>query len=99
MKTIFAVIVSCLNVFCTALFLPVAVIVILLRPVFIVRVGYFSADRIGHLVFDLEYYLSKQRLQPKKNRVVDIFFFKGICCNNQLQVMASRQLRINKIST
>ena len=57
--------------------LPVAVIVILIGPIFRLRVGYFSADRIGHFVFDLEYYLSIKRLQPKRNRVVDIFYFKG----------------------
>jgi putative glycosyltransferase (TIGR04372 family) len=95
MKTIFAVTDCCLNVFCTALFLPVAIIVILLRPILVVRVGYFSADRIGHFSFDLEYYLSEKSLSENNKRYFDVFFLTGRVCNEQLQTMAKRQLRIS----
>jgi len=60
-----------------------------------VRFGYFTADRIGHFAFDLEYYLSERYGLGDRNKFVDLFFLMREPANRQLALMAGRQLRIS----
>jgi putative glycosyltransferase (TIGR04372 family) len=68
-----------------------------IRPWIHVRFGYFTADRIGHFAFDLEYYLSERYYLGDKNKFVDLFFLMRKPANSQLALMAGRQLRINAL--
>ena len=53
--------------------IPIVIILRLIKPILWVRVGYFWAFRIGHFVFDVEYYLSEKKLGLHPNKVIDIF--------------------------
>ena len=78
-------------------FAPMVIIIRLLRPFWLIRFGYFSADRIGHFAFDVEIYLAQKSLRRGKTKTLDIFFLKGIECNLYLSQMVRRRIRINPI--
>ena len=74
--------------------LPIVVVLRLLQPIKLVRFGYFTADRIGHFAFDIEYYLTEKDAAIKQNNSLDLFFFEGVPANNQLEKMCRRQIYI-----
>ena len=75
--------------------IPVAALLIILWPVVRIRIGYFSADRIGHFAFDLEYYLASRHLHAAgKQRTHDLFFLKGEVCNRALEHLAKEKILI-----
>ena len=72
-----------IRLFYLCVFISVAPIVILIvlfvriiRPWYLVRFGYFSADRIGHFAFDIEYYLMDIS-ESRTCRGLDLFAFRG----------------------
>ena len=71
---------------------PFVIIIRLLRPVWLIRFGYFSVDRIGHLAFDVEIYLAQQSLGRQQTRTLDIFFLKGKESNLYLVQMVRRRI-------
>ena len=75
--------------------LPIVLVCRVIRPWIHIRFGYFTADRIGHFAFDLEYYLSERYAQADHDKFVDLFFLRRGPANSQLALMASRQLRIS----
>ena len=76
--------------------LPIVVICRAISPWLRIRFGYFTADRIGHFAFDLEYYLSERYEREGHQQFLDWFFLKREPANHQLALMARRQLRINR---
>jgi putative glycosyltransferase (TIGR04372 family) len=80
----------------TIVVLPALVILALMRRWMPIRFGFFTADRIGHWIFDLEYYLSERSLDQKPHH--DFFFHIGTTCNYQLEDMAKRNLYLNRVN-
>lgn len=76
------------------LFVPFIPIIRLIRPIISFRFGYFSIHRIGHLAFDVEYYLSSQvcNRNQDKGRTIDWFFLVGKPCNRFLLRLIRRRL-------
>jgi putative glycosyltransferase (TIGR04372 family) len=62
-----------------------------------VRVGFFTADRIGHFVFDVEYYLTEQVLKPYQHKTIDLFFFEGEPANTKLASMVQGVVTVNPL--
>jgi hypothetical protein len=62
-----------------------------------VRVGFFTADRIGHFVFDVEYYLTEQVLKPYQHKTIDLFYFEGEPANTKLASMVRGVVTVNPL--
>ena len=77
--------------------LPLVAISRLLRPICFVRVGFFTADRIGHFVFDVEYYLTEQVLKPYQHKSIDLFYFEGEPANTKLASMVRGVVTLNPL--
>jgi len=77
--------------------LPLVAISRLLRPICCVRVGFFTADRIGHFVFDVEYYLTEQVLKPCQHKTIDLFYFEGEPANTKLASMVRGVVTVNPL--
>ena len=77
--------------------LPLVAISRLLRPICCVRVGFFTADRIGHFVFDVEYYLTEQVLKPYQHKTIDLFYFEGEPANTKLASMVRGVVTVNPL--
>lgn len=78
------------------LFILIVLSVRIISRHYLIRFGYFSADRIGHLAFDIEYYLTYVR-NPSSWRGVDLFFLQGNLCNEQLGIMLKRKVFVHNI--
>ena len=72
---------------CKILLFPFAILFLILirilRPIILIRLGFFYIQRIGHFAFDLEMYLSEKQIKNDKN-TFDIFFLSGDPCNSYL---------------
>jgi putative glycosyltransferase (TIGR04372 family) len=79
----------------TVVVVPVILIVRLLRPFIQIRFGYFTADRIGHFSFDVEYYLTEKHFDQGKKRTIDLFFFSGEPANMNFTAMCRRSLLVH----
>ena len=77
--------------------LPIVLVLRLLRPIKLVRFGYFTADRIGHFAFDIEYYLTEKDAAIKQKNSLDLFFFEGVPANKQLEKMCRRQIYVSQL--
>lgn len=78
------------------LFIPVVLIVRVLRPVILIRFGPLRSNRIGHFALNTEIYLcNRDRLGPQK--VVDLFYHLKPICNEQLRIMWERLLWVSPI--
>lgn len=94
----------------TVLFVPLAIFVRIIKPWRNIRVGYFITDRIGHWVFDLDYYLvSKQEAKNSEPESHDHFFLasktpalsnytKPLICNKQLESMTRRSVSVQALA-
>jgi len=80
---------------CRILCFPVFVVVLLTGSGRRVRVGYFTADRVGHFIFDFFWY--QDRVENRKN-YFDVFFFEGPVSNKAFEKIARRKVRIWNIS-
>ena len=77
---------------------PLALMLASISSMWRLRVGFFFVDRIGHFIFDAEYYLSRETHKaypPKSGR--DIFFFKGEPSNKQLIQMVRRKIKVSML--
>ena len=70
--------------------IPIVLFVRIVQPIWWVRFGYFSVDRIGHFVFDVEYFQSERKLGIQERASIDIFFFNGNPANEQFEKMSKR---------
>lgn len=79
--------------------MPVVLVLRLLKPWIWIRFGYFWGNRIGHFVFDVEYYLCERKLGMHPAEAVDIFCYRwGKPANTFFSRMCKRQLRVRNWS-
>ena len=75
--------------------IPVVLVLRLLRPLVWFRFGFFRAERIGHFVFDVEYYLCERELGIQPQKAIDFFFYPwGKPANAFFANMCERQLQV-----
>lgn len=77
--------------------LPATALVLLMRlvrPFVLIRIGRLTSQRIGHYAFDPELYLCKRDSEPDKHRALDVFYNWDPICNEQLKKMWDRTLRV-----
>jgi putative glycosyltransferase (TIGR04372 family) len=77
--------------------IPVVLIIRLIKPWLIVRMGILRSTRLGHFAANTELYLCEQEagINKPNQRHIDIFCFAyGPVCNRQLALMWKRVLRI-----
>ena len=77
--------------------LPIAILVRLMSPWYLVRFGSLISSRIGHLAANIEIYLCEKEegINVPVRSYIDIFFFASKpICNEQLAKMWMRTLRI-----
>ena len=95
-KKIFAIAKSTINIIVCCLFVPLIIVVRVVRPIKLIRFGHIRSDVLGHLVLDPEYYLSEREV--KKDTSLDLFYFlTKIHPNNHWPLMLNRHLRINAL--
>jgi putative glycosyltransferase (TIGR04372 family) len=74
---------------------PVVLVIRILKPVVWIRFGYILGARIGHFVFDVEYYLSERELGKQPKKAIDFFFYRwGKPANTFFSKMCERQVRV-----
>lgn len=82
------------RLFWTAFWLAAYPVILVLRPVVVVRLGQLCAWRIGHFTYDLAYYLAERRLGMHPRRSLDLFFFSGNICNAAFARLCQRYLNV-----
>lgn len=76
--------------------IPMVLIIRLIKPWLLVRLGVLISSRIGHFVANTEMYLCERDagINVPNQRYVDVFFMEGSICNQQLATMWHRVLLI-----
>lgn len=77
--------------------IPVVLILRLIEPIILVRIGNLVSSRIGHFVANTEIYMCEKEsgINKPKQRYVDLLYLdKPPICNTQLLKMWRRELRI-----
>jgi len=69
-------------------------LLIIIRPIIQIRVGFLRSDRLGHFAANTELYLCERDFYPNKSRSFDIFYFARKPCNDYLAKMWRRRLII-----
>ena len=72
-----------ISLFISLIWLPLALLIVILKPLIFIRVGHLNSARIGHLVKETNLYLLGERLIRKKNTLssIDLFFKSPTTCN------------------
>ena len=91
MKRIRKSLMSVMKALLSVVILPFLILIRLLSPFLLIRVGFLHIDRIGHLIADLELYLSEKKLGIEPNSI-DIFFLSGKPANSFAIDLAKRNL-------
>ena len=84
-------------------FYPAAIltflVIRLIKPWLLIRIGYLYGSRIGHLAANTELYLCERDagINVPKQRYVDVFFMTKPICNHQLFTMWKRILFIGPV--
>ena len=86
------------DLLCVVGLLPAAALLRLISPISNIRVGYFSADRIGHFAFDLEWHLVNRIRKGNKPKSQEIFFLTGVACNQALLELAKTHLKVSRFA-
>ena len=75
------------------IFFPIVVVIRILRPFYLIRIGFISNGIFGHFTFEPEYYLSKKNQSSAKS--LDLFFFYSIkSVNKQWEKMVKRNIHV-----
>ena len=75
--------------------IPIVLVLRILKPLVWIRFGYFLGARIGHFVFDVEYYLCERELGMQPQKVIDLFFYRwGKPANTFFTKMCERQVQV-----
>lgn len=78
--------------------LPVSVVsiivIVILRPVINIRIGFLHSDRIGHFAANTELYICEEKFNQRQKKTLDLFYFPRKPCNRQLAKMWKRELHI-----
>jgi len=72
--------------------IPALIIIRLLRPFILIRVGTFFSNRIGHYAMDMGIQWIKRQTHHGKS--VDLYWLDRPTCNKQLEVMANRNFPV-----
>ncbi len=70
----------------------VSLILRALRPVVLIRFGKLPNHRIGHFALEVEAYLCARDTRIHSQNTLDMFFYSGPICNQQLKKMWDRTL-------
>ena len=63
-----------IDIFFVVVIFPITLLIVIGRRIWNIRVGYFYSDRIGHFVFDAEWYLLKRNHKNlSSQRSLDLF--------------------------
>ncbi|MBK8870709.1 MAG: TIGR04372 family glycosyltransferase [Elusimicrobia bacterium] len=83
----------------TGLLLAVVPVVLirLLRPFVLIRLGRLESRRIGHFISDPEFYLSEKECGMQPLRTIDIFCYAAWICNKQIKKMCDRALHTTRV--
>jgi putative glycosyltransferase (TIGR04372 family) len=82
-----------LDYIATVLIAPVVMIIVILRPIVIIRFGKIRSERIGHFTGDVAAYVCR-RNEDKKHRYIDIIGCPRFTCNDFLRSMWARTIKI-----
>lgn len=74
--------------------LPLVILVIAIKPIFLIRIGHLRSERIGHFAADVEAFLCEESICIAPQKSFDIYFCNKDICNTQLFIMWSRVIRI-----
>ena len=87
------------SVLMVVILFPLYLIILLIRPIKLIRFGALNVGRIGHLAGNNEIYLCEKDhgLQPVDS--LDIFYYSGTVCNRQLLTMWKRVLCVSRIAS
>ena len=86
-----------LNLPFVLLAVPVVLVIRILKPFVWIRFGHLLATRIGHFVFDVEYYLCERKTEKQPTKTIDFFFYRwGRPANPFFAKMCERQIRVRK---
>ena len=77
--------------------LPVIIIARALRPLVVIRFGRLSVDRIGHMAWDIEFYLCESDVMGNDLKTVDFFCYELPIANKQLLRMWRRTLKVSRL--
>ena len=78
----------------TMVFIPLAIIIRVIRPLICIRIGNLDTERIGHFTFEADMYLCEKYRKLQKQNVLDIFYYNKSVSNNYLLKMWRRKLKI-----
>lgn len=81
------------------LFLPLVILLRIMRPVLHIRLGRLRSDRIGHFAMNTELYLCELDAGLYGSNAVDIFYHSPNICNKQLKKMWDRTLCVFQIAS
>ena len=74
--------------------LPLALIIVAIRPLILIRFGTLRSDRLGHFTGDVEAFLCARSIEIENYRTVDVIGCPEPVCNRQLQAMWARVMCI-----
>lgn len=80
--------------------LPILLVIRLINPWFVIRIGTLCGERIGHLAINTDIYLCERYAGynvPNKNHI-DLWYVSGKICNHQLVRMWKRRLIIGPVT-
>lgn len=77
------------------MFVPLVLLVRMIKPIVHIRIGYFDVRRMGHFAVDIGTYLAEIQLHSDLVKTRDCFFLKGVAANAQLALMVKRELAVS----
>ena len=73
-------------------------LVLALRVICSIRIGYFTSSRIGHFAPDVAWYLATKGKEESVRKFVDLFFLEPTACNDAFEVLVRRRIRAIRVS-
>ena len=73
-------------------------LVLALRVICNIRIGYFTSSRIGHFALDIVWYLATKEKEEPVRKYVDLFFLEPITSNDALEILVRRKIRAIRVS-
>jgi len=73
-------------------FLPCAIIIRIIKPIKVIRIGKLFSHRLGHFAFEPEIYLCERDIGLHNS--IDIFYCHSLISNQQIKKMWSRHINI-----
>lgn len=81
-------------IFSIPICLIIFLLLIIIRPIILIRFGLLHSDRIGHFIINTEIFFCEKRLNEDKRNVLDLFYFPTKPCNYQFAKMLKRKIII-----